>query len=51
MVGFDHAVAGVDVRSFDNRQQIPLNALARNIGPVLRVSADNLVDFVQENNA
>src|SRR6266540_1413583 len=31
MVGLDHAVFGVDRRTFDDRQQVPLNSLTRNV--------------------
>src|SRR5690349_18201238 len=42
---------GVDGRSFDQRQQIALDALARDIGAAQAFAAGNLVSFVEENDA
>src|SRR5688572_18322131 len=51
MVGFDHAVFGVDGRAFDDRQEIPLHALARHIGALHRLAAGDFVDLVEKDDA
>src|SRR6476469_1244218 len=50
VISFHHAVFRVDSRTFDDRQKIPLYALARNIGAVHGFSPSDLVDLVQEDN-
>jgi hypothetical protein len=51
VVGADDAVLGGDGGALDQRQQVALHALARNIGPLRLLAAGDLVDFVQEHDA
>ena len=51
VVGLDQAVARVDGRAFDDRQQVALDALAADLGPVARFAAGDLVQLVQEDDA
>ena len=46
----NRAIAGVDRRAFDHRQQIALYALARDVGAVGRLRAANLVQLVEEDD-
>ena len=52
MVGFDRPVLGVDGRPLDDRQQVALDALARDVGPAAgALVAGDLVDLVDEDDA
>jgi hypothetical protein len=51
VVGLDHAVLGVDGRAFDQRQQIALHALARDLGAARIGTRGHLVDLVDEDDA
>ena len=52
VVGLDHAVLGVDRRAFDQRQQVALHALARDVGAAGDFRRDgDLVDLVDEDDA
>jgi hypothetical protein len=46
VVGADRAILGVDGRSLDDRQQVALYALARDVGAVGGLAAGDLVDLV-----
>src|SRR5450755_2299229 len=46
VIGLDHAVFGCHRRALDQRQQVPLHALARNICAMRVLPAGNLVDLV-----
>ena len=50
VVGLHVAVSGLHGRAFDDRQQIALHALPRNIGPFAFAGHD-LVDLVDEDDA
>ena len=47
----DHAVARVHGRAFNNRQNVALHALARNVRPMTRFAAGDLVDLVEKDDA
>ena len=51
VVGADHAVLGRHRRPFDERQQVALHALARDIGAVRIAARGDLVDLVEEDDA
>ena len=52
MVRLHHPVLGLHVRAFDDRQQIALHALTRDIRAThLRSFASDLVDLVEEDDA
>ena len=51
VVGLDHAVLGRDGGAFDQRQQVALHALARDVGAVRLRAAGDLVDLVEEHDA
>ena len=52
VVGLDRAVLGVDRRSLDDRQQVALHALARDVRAAARaLVAGDLVDLVDEDDA
>ena len=51
VIGPHHAVLGVDRRALDDRQQVALHALARDVGPVHAFAAGDLVDLVDEDDA
>src|SRR5205807_7321646 len=53
VVGFDHSMFGLDVRSFDDRQQIALYSFARDIRAASSRTtlARNLIDLVEEDDA
>ncbi len=54
VIGLHHAVLGLDVGAFDDRQQIPLHAFARDVGPTAArrpALAGDLVDLVEEDDA
>ena len=51
MIGPDVAVSRLHGRSLDDRQQVALNALTRNVGAVCLLAGHDLVDFVDENDA
>ena len=51
VVGADRAVLGVDGRALDDRQQVALHALARDVGAVGGLAAGDLVDLVDEDDA
>ena len=53
VVGLDRPVLGVDRRPLDDRQQVALHALPRDVGPAARarVVAGDLVDLVDEDDA
>src|SRR5690606_32672595 len=48
----DHAVTGIDRSALDDRQQIALHALARNIraAPAAGCAAGDLIEFIEEND-
>ena len=50
VVGLDRAVAGHHDRALDDRQQVALDPFARDIGAVVAVAADRLVDLVDEDD-
>src|SRR5437899_9425306 len=50
MVGTHRAIAAVDSGSFDNGQEIALDALAGNVRPMRRRRAANLVQLVNEDD-
>ena len=50
VIGPHRSVLGVDRRSFDDRQQIALHALARHIRAVPGRGAADLVEFVEEDD-
>ena len=50
VVGPHRAVARVDRRAFDDRQQVALHALAGDVGPVARRWAADLVQLVEEDD-
>src|ERR1035438_3932160 len=51
VVGADHAVARVDGGSFNDGEDIALNAFAGDVGAVATLAAGNLVDFIEEDDA
>ena len=52
VVGLHRAVLGRDRRALDDRQQVALHALARDVGAVARaLAAGDLVDLVEEDDA
>ena len=51
VVGLDHAVLGVDGRALDQRQQVALHALARDVGALRLGARRDLVDLVDEDDA
>ena len=51
VVGLDHAVLGGDRRAFDQRQQVALHALARDVGARRFRAARDLVDLIEEHDA
>ena len=51
VVGLHHAVLGADRRSFDERQQVALDALTRHVGAVTVGAGGDLVDLVEEDDA
>ena len=51
MVSAHHAVARVHGGAFNDRQDIALHTLARNIGPMAALAAGNLVHFIEEDDA
>ena len=51
VVGLHHAVLGVDRRSLDQRQQVALHALARDVGALRLRARGDLVDLVDEDDA
>ncbi len=51
VVGLHHAVAGRDRGAFDQRQQVALHALARDVGAADVAAARDLVDLVEEHDA
>ena len=53
VVGLDRPVLGVDRRPLDDRQEVALHALPRDVGPArrARLLAGDLVDLVDEDDA
>ena len=51
VVGLDHAVLGGHRGALDQRQQITLHALARDVGATGLLARGHLVDFVDEDDA
>src|SRR5512134_2361481 len=51
VVGLHHAVARRDRRALDERQEVALHALARDVGALQLGAARDLVDLVQEHDA
>jgi hypothetical protein len=53
VIGLDRAVLGRDGRALDDRQQIALHALARDVGAAgsIPFAAGDLVDLVEEDDA
>ena len=51
VVGLHHAVARGDRRALDQRQQVALHALARDVGARDLAAARDLVDLVEEHDA
>ena len=51
MIGLDRTVLGVDGTALDQRQEVPLHALARHIGARGLLAARDLVDLVDEHDA
>ncbi len=51
VVGANHAVACVDGRAFDDRKNVSLNALARNIRPVARFAPGDFINFIDKDDA
>ena len=51
VIGAHHAVAGVDGRAFDDRQNVALHAFAGDVGAVAAFAPGDLVDFVEEDDA
>ena len=51
VVGLHHAVAGRDRGALDQRQQVALHALARDVGAADIAAARDLVDLVEEHDA
>jgi len=50
VVGFDRPVAGVDCRAFDQRQQVALHTLARDVAADVLACGD-FVNFIQKDDA
>ena len=42
---------GIDIRSLDDRQQVTLDALARNVRISARFASGDLIQLIEENNA
>ena len=51
VIGAHRPILGVDGRAFDNREQIALDAFARDVGATARFASGNLVDLIEEDNA
>jgi len=51
MIGFDHAVLGVNGATFDQWQQIALHAFAGHVCTTGLSAAGYFVDFIEEHNA
>jgi hypothetical protein len=51
VVGLDHAVLGADRGALHQRQEVPLHALARDLGAVRLGARGDLVDLVEEDDA
>ena len=51
VVGAHHPVFRVHSRALDNRQNVPLDPLAADIGPVTAFTSGDLVDFVDKDDA
>ncbi len=51
VVGLDHAVLGRHRGALDQRQQVPLHALARHLGAMRFRARGDLVDLVEEHDA
>ena len=51
VIGFDRAVLGRHRRAFDQRQQVALHALARDVAADAAVAHADLVDLVEEHDA
>ena len=50
MIGLYHPKLGLNGRSLDNRQQIPLNTFTGNIRSMPSLAAGDFVQFIQKNN-
>ena len=50
MIGAHRAIATIDRCALDHRQQVTLNALARDIRPMRRRRTAYLVQLIDENN-
>ena len=51
VVGAHHAVARIHRRPFDDRQNVPLHAFARDVRPMAALASGDLVDLIQKNDA
>ena len=51
VIGAHHAVARVDRRAFDDRQDVALHAFAADVGAVAALAPGDLVDLVDEDDA
>ena len=51
VVGPDHAVLGGDGRALDDGQEVALDALPGDVGPVAALPAGDLVELVEEDDA
>ena len=47
MIGFNHPILRIHRRTLNDRQQIPLHALARDVCAGILAAAGNLVDLVE----
>lgn len=51
VVGLYDSVLGADRRAFDDRQQVPLYTLARDVRPADATVGPDLVDLIEENDS
>ena len=51
MVGAHHAITRIHGRAFNDRQNVPLHALTRDIRSVAAFASSNFIDLVKENDA
>ena len=51
MVGLHRAILGIDGRSFDNGQQIPLHAFPGHVGPQVLFPTGDFIDLIQKDDA
>ncbi len=51
VIGPDHPVSRVDRRALDDREDVALHALARDVGPLARLATGDLVDLVEKDDS